>query len=511
MENQESIRALLEEIIANEKLLCDKMAELAVEEETKRRWLTMNSKSSRIAKKALDRLQQEPVNKFVKDCYELIPKTVDVSLLKRKLYFACDRLNVTEDRRVADEDFVEKIAKLLGCLPSYFVGGNEHIVKQLQIKLGQAPCPTCSGSKKIKCSTCGELPFGSGMAAYGKFCNTCEGKGEVTCPDCTESQEDADDPPQEVKDRWAEERAKVELLEEIIVAGTGKVISKKQALKVLKPESQEPACSYLMLCPDCEYRNSDKCKEPRAKSQEPCSNPHCEDGYIHKITGDNWEGECYRVRCPDCTESQEPDHTPVKVEPVSEFVKIRAIEIIERSKKTHEDWLSYFENNPDSMSKKEYENIGDIQHHRNCIKEYSEAIAEIIELCNRLEAKTNLLESMTYERDRWFDDTGTAEEKYQLEKDANAILIQAKENIANENETLRTDLRAETERADKWDGLYTKCNTGRIVATERADEAEGKNKEYKDALSNMCFCKKRICKRCTFVEELPDRCKNEQI
>ncbi len=52
-----------------------------------------------------------------------------------------------------------------------------------------------------------------------------------------------------------------------------------------------------------------KCQPPLIcdrESQEPCSNPHCEDGYIYKITGDNWEGECYRVKCPDCTESQEP-------------------------------------------------------------------------------------------------------------------------------------------------------------------------------------------------------------
>lgn len=82
-----------------------------------------------------------------------------------------------------------------------------------------------------------------------------------------------------------------------------------QALALLK---QEPACSYPMLCPDCEYRNSDKCKEPRAKSQEPCSlcggsNEIC------CICNTPWE-DCHhhysKSDCPACTESQEPDHTP---------------------------------------------------------------------------------------------------------------------------------------------------------------------------------------------------------
>ena len=38
-----------------------------------------------------------------------------------------------------------------------------------------------------------------------------------------------------------------------------------------------------------------------------------------------------------------------------------------------------------------------------------------------------------------------------------------------------------------------------------------KAKELKEALLNMCFCKRYICKRCGYVEEIPDRCKNEQI
>ncbi len=55
--------------------------------------------------------------------------------------------------------------------------------------LKQEPCSLCGGSKNIKCKKCEALPFGSGMAAYGKLCGTCGGKGEIPCPDCTESQE----------------------------------------------------------------------------------------------------------------------------------------------------------------------------------------------------------------------------------------------------------------------------------------------------------------------------------
>lgn len=46
---------------------------------------------------------------------------------------------------------------------------------------------------------------------------------------------------------------------------------------------------------------------------------------------------------------------------------------------------------------------------------------------------------------------------------------------------------------------------------EELHELRTENKELREAMLNMCFCKRRICKRCGFVEEIPDRCKNEQI
>ena len=36
-------------------------------------------------------------------------------------------------------------------------------------------------------------------------------------------------------------------------------------------------------------------------------------------------------------------------------------------------------------------------------------------------------------------------------------------------------------------------------------------KMCRESLENMCFCKRKICDRCTYVEEMPDRCKNEQV
>ena len=57
-----------------------------------------------------------------------------------------------------------------------------------------------------------------------------------------------------------------------------------------------------------------------------------------------------------------------------------AIEIIEKSKQTHEDWLAYFKKNPNSLLLEEYKNIGDIDHHKKCIKQYKQAIAEIEQL-----------------------------------------------------------------------------------------------------------------------------------
>ena len=59
---------------------------------------------------------------------------------------------------------------------------------------------------------------------------------------------------------------------------------------------------------------------------------------------------------------------------------IRAIEIIKEIKQTHQEWMDYFEKNPDLQSLKEYKHVGDINHHRKCIEEYNVVIAEIEQL-----------------------------------------------------------------------------------------------------------------------------------
>ena len=56
-----------------------------------------------------------------------------------------------------------------------------------------------------------------------------------------------------------------------------------------------------------------------------------------------------------------------------------AIEIIQKSLDTHIDWLAYLEANPESLELEAYRNIGNIPHHRQCIRRYNEAITEITE------------------------------------------------------------------------------------------------------------------------------------
>lgn len=86
---------------------------------------------------------------------------------------------------------------------------------------------------------------------------------------------------------------------------------------------------------------------------------------------------------------------------------------------------------------------------------------DLTEACDRLEAETT---------------------KYQLEKDANAILIQAKEIIANENEKLRTDLRAVTKRAD----VAEVVNKSNFTAIHRiSQESLDKNKEIKQLQAKL--------------------------
>lgn len=55
----------------------------------------------------------------------------------------------------------------------------------------------------------------------------------------------------------------------------------------------------------------------------------------------------------------------------------KAIEIIESSKKTHEDWLAYFEKYPDMQSRAEYKSVGSMEHHKKCIEGYNYVLAEL--------------------------------------------------------------------------------------------------------------------------------------
>jgi len=47
---------------------------------------------------------------------------------------------------------------------------------------------------------------------------------------------------------------------------------------------------------------------------------------------------------------------------------MKAIEIIQKSIKTHKDWAEFFEANPEQESLVCYKNIGDAKFHRQCIK-----------------------------------------------------------------------------------------------------------------------------------------------
>jgi hypothetical protein len=51
----------------------------------------------------------------------------------------------------------------------------------------------------------------------------------------------------------------------------------------------------------------------------------------------------------------------------------------------------------------------------------------------------------------------------------------------------------------------------KFIALLDACQGQEPDKAYKEALRNMCFCKRHICKKCGFVEEMSDRCENEQI
>ena len=74
---------------------------------------------------------------------------------------------------------------------------------------------------------------------------------------------------------------------------------------------------------------------------------------------------------------------------------LTAIEIIESSKKTHENWLDYFVKNPQALAWKEHENVGDIEHHRKCIKDYEQVIKEFKQLEAQLNELTDQLKDVT--------------------------------------------------------------------------------------------------------------------
>ncbi|KKN78839.1 hypothetical protein LCGC14_0346110 [marine sediment metagenome] len=97
--------------------------------------------------------------------------------------------------------------------------------------------------------------------------------------------------------------------------------------------------------------------------------PHCGKTFP-KFMGEEARG--HMVICKELSESQEPDHTPEKV---SEFVE-----------KMRDKW---------KLKKR-------IEGHVSG--------EDIYELCNKLEAETNLLENMTYERDRWAEEAKDRDE-----------------------------------------------------------------------------------------------------
>jgi hypothetical protein len=66
--------------------------------------------------------------------------------------------------------------------------------------------------------------------------------------------------------------------------------------------------------------------------------------------------------------------------PRQKKVGVRAIEILECSLKTHNEWFAYFEKHPEAQSLEEYKHIGDLDFHKGCIEDYSTAISEIKQL-----------------------------------------------------------------------------------------------------------------------------------
>jgi len=61
-----------------------------------------------------------------------------------------------------------------------------------------------------------------------------------------------------------------------------------------------------------------------------------------------------------------------------------AIEIIEESIKTHEDWFCYFSSFPEQEKADEYTHIGDRLFHEKCISDYKKAIKQIEKIKSEL-------------------------------------------------------------------------------------------------------------------------------
>ena len=61
-------------------------------------------------------------------------------------------------------------------------------------------------------------------------------------------------------------------------------------------------------------------------------------------------------------------------------MKMKAIEIIKASQKTHEEWLAFFMKYPNEEKAEEYKHLGDRFFHEKCIGDYDKAIKEIQQL-----------------------------------------------------------------------------------------------------------------------------------
>ena len=64
---------------------------------------------------------------------------------------------------------------------------------------------------------------------------------------------------------------------------------------------------------------------------------------------------------------------------------MKAIDIINESIETHRQWAEYFEKNHAMENNPEYKKLGNALFHRNCIRRYNDAIAEIEQLKNACE------------------------------------------------------------------------------------------------------------------------------